>query len=237
MTTVIKPGGAYELLSTAMPLHLSEHVAEANALVSRAREESERIVAEAKTIARRYYEESKRQGYSAAYREGFEQGTAAGRTSAFDDSTRRFTKDHASVVSAMKSAVDQIERTKTDLQIAANRDLLVFATRLAEKMTFVIGRDGREAAQENLKRAVRLVGELTNVTIRVNPADHETMRVFAPTVFKQMRDAVHIEVVADESVSAGGCVVRTERTEVDATLETQVAVMVQTILGRGNTDG
>ena len=237
MTTVIKHGGSYELLATAMPLHLSEHVAEANALVSRAKEESERIVGEAKTIARRYYEESKRQGYVAAYQEGFEQGTAAGRTSAFDESMQRFTKDHASVVSTLKSAADQIETTKTDLQIAANQDLLVFATHLAEKMTFEIGRNEREVAQENLKRAIRLIGESTDVTIRVNPADYDTMRVFAPTAFKQMRDAVHIDVVADESVSAGGCVVRTERTEVDATLETQVAVMVQTILGREHTDG
>jgi flagellar biosynthesis/type III secretory pathway protein FliH len=63
------------------------------------------------------------------------------------------------------------------------------------------------------------------------------MRVFAPEAFKQLRDAVHVDVVADESLAPGGCVVRTDRTEVDATLETQIAVMVRTILGREHTDG
>ena len=53
MTTVIKPGTDYELLAAAMPLHLSEHVAEADALVSQAREQAKRIVAEAKKVARR----------------------------------------------------------------------------------------------------------------------------------------------------------------------------------------
>ena len=237
MTTVIKPGTDYELLAAAMPLHLSEHVAEADALVSQAREQAKRIVAEAKEVARRYYEESKRQGFAAAYQEGFEQGSAAGRTSAFDESMRHFAENHASVVSAMESAADQIETTKTDLQITANRDLLVFATRIAEKMTFDIGRASREVVQENLKRAIRLVGEPTDITIRVHPTDHDTMRVFAPTAFKEMRDAVHVDVVADETIAAGGCVVRTERTEVDATLESQITVMVQTLLGRENTDG
>jgi flagellar biosynthesis/type III secretory pathway protein FliH len=38
-------------------------------------------------------------------------------------------------------------------------------------------------------------------------------------------------VVADEGIVPGGCIVRTERSEVDVTLDTQVAEIVALLLG------
>lgn len=236
MTTVIKPGAEFRAISAATPLHLSEHVAEAHALVERARREAQRITTEAKEIARRYFEESKRQGYAAAYKEGFERGEAAGQKQAFDESTARFEQAHASLAQAMTAATGEVETAKTDLQIAAQRDLLGFAVRVASAMTREIGRTDSKTVEENLRRAIRLVGADTDVTIRVNPKDAETMRVFAPKLFKQLRDGEHVDVVADEAIAPGGCTLAAGETEVDATLDTQIEIMVKTLLGGGRGD-
>ena len=115
--------------------------------------------------------------------------------------------------------------------MAAEHHLLRFATDVASKLTFAIGALHHESAKENLRRAIRAVGEQTDLTVRVHPADLEVIKDFAPSALEQAGASSHVNVVADEGISPGGCTVKSARSEVDATLETQVAQIVALLLG------
>lgn len=77
-----------------------------------------------------------------------------------------------------------------------------------------------------------MVHAKTGLTVRAHPSDLEAMKRFSASVLDRVGEADGIELVADDTVSPGGCVVKSERTEVDATLDTQIAEIVSLLLGK-----
>lgn len=232
MSTVIKANQAGHILRRLSTVDLADHLAEARSVIEEARRQASTIVSEAKREAARALVEAKRSGYDVGHKNGIEEGREAGRQAAHAESIDRFDRQQVQLVSTMQQAIADIDLMKEDLRIAAERDLLEFAVMIASKLTFDIGRSHREAAVENLKRALRLVGSKTDVTIRVHPDDIASMKTFAAGTLEQTHASRSVEIVPDESFAPGGCVLDSDKTSVDARLETQIEEIVSLLLGR-----
>jgi flagellar assembly protein FliH len=237
MSTVIKAGHGGAVLKRLSTVDLADHLAEADAVVAAARRRAETILAEANRSAEEKRQVAHRGGYEAGHAEGVAAGTAEGRRAAFEEALRRFASQHGDVAADMGRAIEEIGRMKGDLRIAAERDLLEFAVRLASRLTLEIGRTNRDAVAANLARALRCVEAKSDLLVRVNPADLESLRTFAPTLLAAASTTTAVAVEPDESIAPGGCVVRAGRTQVDASLETQIGELVALLLGGTKTDG
>lgn len=236
MPTVIKAKETGPILKRLSTVDLADHLAEARAVVEEAKRRAEQIKADAKVQAGQVLEEARKAGYDSGYKCGHVDGTEAGHRAAHDESIQQFNQEHADIVADMGRVVAHIDSVKEDLAIAAEKDVLDFAVLLATKLTFEIGRSHHESVVENLERALRLVGSKTDLTIRVHSGDLAAMETFAASVLKQVDAARAVNIVADDSVGRGGCLVESDRTCVDATLETQVNEMVSLLVGKGARD-
>ena len=232
MSTVIKANQTGHILRRLSTVDLADHLAEARSVIEDARQQATGIVAEAKRDAARALVKAKQSGQDAGYKKGIEEGRKAGHQAAHTESVERFDRQQEQLVAAMREAITGIDALKEDLRIAAERDVLEFAVMIASKLTFDIGRSHREAAVENLKRALRLVSSKTDVTIRVHPDDIASMKTFAASTAEQAHTSRSVEIVPDESFAPGGCVLDSDKTNVDARLETQVEEIVSLLLGR-----
>lgn len=236
MSTVIKAHATGHLLKRLSTMDLADHLAEARAVVEAAERRAVQIVAQAEERAKTILAEAKSSGYETGHKLGTAEGTKQGHQIAYEESVERFAREHANVVAAMRGAVDEFDSLKEDLMIAAQRDLLDFAVSLAGKLTFEIGRMHREAAIENLKRALHLVESRTNLVIYLHPDDVESVGTFAEEVLKRVDASLVFTIEADDSVAPGGCKVESDRTRVDATLETQVDETLSLLLGGNSHD-
>ena len=210
---------------------LADHLPEARAVIEQAQRRATQIVAQAKHEADRMTALSRQSGNEAGHREGYAAGMTAGHQAAHDEAVERFNREQGQIVADMHHAIAEIDRAKEELRIMASRDLLDLAVLIARKLTFGIGSLHREAAAANLERALRLVGLKTDLSIWVHPDDLASMETFAPTLTEKINASIAVRVAADESIAPGGCVVRTDRVEVDATLDTQVDELVSLLLG------
>jgi flagellar assembly protein FliH len=231
VSMVIKAGAAAKLVSRLSRVNLADHLAEARSVLDAARQQAARITADARRNAVSLEEQARKRGYEAGYQQGHREGTEAGHQQAYDEAARRFNEQHADAVSAMRKAAAHVDAIKEDLEIAAEHHLVRFATDVACKLTFAIGVRHRQSATENLRRALRVVGTKTDLVVRAHPNDLDVIRTFAPALLEEFNSSSHIDLVADEQVSPGGCIVRTERSEVDVTLDAQVAEIVALLLG------
>ncbi len=231
MTTIIKAGKAGPVLKRLSTVDLADHLAEADAVIEAARRRSEGIISHANTQAEEIGVQAHERGYREGFEKGLEEGRRTGYEEAFEEAGKRFDQQHADIVTDITRAVDDIDRVKKNLALQAEKDLLDFALHLASKLTFAIGRLHRQSAQENFRRALRLVGAQTDLTAMVHPQDVESLKIFAPSVLEKMSASHALGVVEDASMSPGGCVVRTERTRVDARLETQLEELTSLLLG------
>jgi len=232
MSTVIKAGQAGTMLHRLSRVDLADHLAEAKQILDDARRQAEQLKARTRDEARRVLEEAKESGFAEGKSQGYEEGLAQGRQTAFEEATARFNAEQATLVADFARAIAEIDRTKSDIRVAAERDVLEFAVNIATQLTFGIGGLHQEAACENLTRALELVDDKSDLTIRVHPTQLETMGMFAGGTFRMLDASKAFQMVGDECVAPGGCVIEGRLTDVDASLETQTRQIVSLLLGR-----
>jgi flagellar assembly protein FliH len=80
----------------------------------------------------------------------------------------------------------------------------------------------REGVIAAVREVVRGARERSRLTVRVSPADYATIRAHLDTVLEGL-EAGAAEVVADERVELGGCLLETPSGSLDGRLEVQLA--------------
>ena len=231
MATVIKAGEAGQVVRRLATVDLADHLREAQSVINDARSRAAVLIRDAQREVARMHDQMRAHAHGEGFAAGMAEGRAQGFETARSEALAAFRLQQDSLVSALSAAMAAFESMKTDLEIAARRDVLEFAVAVAVKLTFGVGALHREAAEENLRRALALVGLRTDVTVRVNPADCEALAQFAPQLVERLGGTKRVILEADEAVAPGGCRVHTPETDVDATLETQTSELVHLLLG------
>lgn len=237
MSTVIKAGEAGILLKRLSTVDLADHLAEADNVLASAQAQALQLVKQAKQQAVDTLAQAKQAGYDVGHKEGLVAGLEAGFKDGRDEALTQFGKEQADVVSMMRETMAAFEEIKADLTVTGEKDLLEFAVTIAKKLTFGIGELNRESAQENLQRALSMVGAQTNLVIRANPKDLDALERFASSVAAVVNESRTMQFVADSDIHPGGCLVATARSEIDVTLQSQVDGIVALLLGRSEIDG
>lgn len=229
-STVIKLGAQNPALVKRLEtINVSDHVAEARKVVERARATAAEILIRARREGGQIRRRAADQGFDQGFRQGYQAGEKAGTEAAFQKAREEFSQRHSQLAHALSSALREFEAAKENILIRAEHDVCIFAVRVAERVTGQVGRVSRDAAVENVKAALRSVSSATQLEIRVNPLDAETLERFADVLASQVGAALHVRVLPDSAISPGGCVLATPETTVDATLETQLAQIAELV--------
>jgi flagellar assembly protein FliH len=79
---------------------------------------------------------------------------------------------------------------------------------------------------DNIKEILKgLSREETKITIKANPAQTDMLKKEVPAVMENVGSDAKVYIVPDEAVFEGGCVVTTTNGVIDATIDTQLAVI------------
>lgn len=82
-------------------------------------------------------------------------------------------------------------------------------------------------SEEWLTEALRLAAGSSDVTVRLSPSDHDHLRGHAESVAATLGQLGEARVVADETISPGGCRIDTRHGAIDQQLETQLARLTE----------
>lgn len=184
------------------------------ALVDAAQERAAKIVAKAREEADSIREEARRTGFAEGFAEGREQGESAARREAREavDQVLRLLGRVAEEVTASRA------KAASDL----SGELLKLAMQIAEKIIRARVRFDREMAARAVADALRLMVGHSRVLVRLNPVDLEAVCRLEPDFRQHLGPSALLEIVSDEGVEPGGCLVETSVGVVDARLATQL---------------
>lgn len=227
MSTVIKAGQSFKIAQRLTTIDLADYLAEAERIMHGARVQARSIVVDARQDAANAEAQGRAEGEVRGRVEGFEAGQAAGLAEAGE----RFDRELGSLQAAMGAAIVEFEAAKRNLLIAARHDVLEFAVALARRVVKRVVEIDRTAAAASLEEALRLVSGQSDVTVRVNPLDGESLRRFAAELAVRTAACPHLTLVDDPQVSPGGCILSTPTTRVNADIESQLDQIVRLLLG------
>lgn len=170
------------------------------------------------------------QGYAAGWAEGRRKAqeladqAVADRAAYEQQATAQLRADQQALVATLSGALADVDATLAQRQELVATEAVDLALRIAEA---VLGRELAaltDAGAEALRRALAEVPPTVAATVRLHPAD-------AAALDRTTLEGRPVTVVSDPTVSAGGAVLETEATTVDASIESALA-RVREALGR-----
>lgn len=227
---LIRSKQAAALVREAVVLDLGDLARQGEAIKKRAEAQADQILQKAREEARQLSQTASKQGHEQGHKaglaQGHKEGLEAGRQEAF--------AKHAAALDALQKqwleALNGFVEARQSLLAEARLDVLRLALAIAERVVFRTVEIDPTVIEDQMAEALGMLAKRSAVTIRVNPAELEQARTTLPELVSRMHQCEDASVLADESLTPGGCVLQAGMTTIDASIETQLDRIVATLL-------
>ncbi len=187
--------------------------ADAETLLKQAEATAADIVTSAQARVAQIEEEARTRGCRRGYDEG--------RQAAHDELDPVF--------KTMREMIEGMRAQREGFIASAEPELVRLAMAIAERIVHTEVSNTRQVVVENVRAALTRLVSREVVTLRVNPADHETIRQYREAIVAAS-DVGHLRVVEDQRVDRGGVLVETDAGTIDAKISTQLREAKRAIL-------
>lgn len=186
-------------------------------IIARARAEAEQILAraqrEAEERARQLAEKAREEGYKQGYREGIEQARA----------------EAEEIRSRARQVLKQAEEQRAKTLESLEREIIGLSVDIAEKILARQLSLDPETVLAIAREALQLVKDREHITIFFNPADRETFEKNTEELKRLLPAHASLNLLSDDSITPGGCIVESEHGKVEATLEARWEAILESL--------
>ena len=231
MAGVIKPAANADPSADSAVLRLTDFVAEARGAVLEARKEAARIVTEARAKAEQTERAAAERGYQEGFARGRHDGYADGQRAGSQQGMEQSAGAAAQALSCAQRIAEELAAAKAELLDQARRELLEFALQVARRIVGAVAARDVTVAQTNLDRVLEMAGVAKAVTVQVNPGQLQALRERCRQSVEELALKGRVQLVGDARLSPGGARLLTGSGQIDATIETQLANVVQALVG------
>jgi len=131
-------------------------------------------------------------------------------------------KQMETLTPALATAVEQIEESKQEWLQHWETSVVQLAGAIASRIVRRELKHHPEIALEWIEEALRMAAGSAKITVRLHPTDHKTLADQVERLAEVFNPLAPGKVVADESISLGGCRVETEFGSIDLQIETKL---------------
>jgi flagellar assembly protein FliH len=156
-----------------------------------------------------------------AYQEGLARGTEAGR--------KQFEVSIARSADAVAAAAEAIQTAQARFLDGLEPQVIALVKRLVARVIDVELKTNPEVLQHTVRRALAQMAGQYAVTLHLNAADLEAIRVHEIALLDSLPGVESLTLAASEEVEPGGCIARSAHMEVDARLESMLAQILDTL--------
>jgi flagellar assembly protein FliH len=222
MSTVIKSKEFERISGKAFPFSLKDVEKEASLILSQAQLEADGLLVEARAKAERIKIEAHEQARTAGREQGLAEGNQHGLIEAKEGALADYAAKAGQLTSTFHNVLSELNRMKKEIQSRAENDLLVLAMEISRRVVKRTGQFDRNVVVENLKDVIHRIGSKSDVQVRIHPSDMAAVELFAKELTVAEKEWEHVDLLADDTISPGGCKLILREGQMDATLESQL---------------
>lgn len=221
---------ARDTFRSAPTFALHDVQARADSILFAAQSQADKVLAQARQRAAAEIEADRR----AAVAKGLDEGRRAFDQTARDAAMAKARDRINSLTNALTAAASQFEVEKRRILAAAQSGLVELAYAIAKRVCKAIAVRSSDTAVANAQHLLELVRHEHDIRLHVGPADHAALVDAAKSFVSSFNgsDAAsrHFQVIEDQSVAQGGCVLKSRAGTIDATIEAQLDRIAAAIL-------
>lgn len=203
---------------------------QAQQLIDDARRQANEIIEAGNKEAERLTTGAAEEGYQRGLEQGLTEGRERGQREGFESTVNELKPQLEAMIAAWNDALDQWESERACMFLEARHDVLGLALKLARKVVHRHVAVDPEIVTDQLSAALELVGKSSALVVTINPNDRVLLDKTLQSILEKLGRSEHITMREDEAISPGGCIVRTEGGSVDASIETQLDRVTESLL-------
>ena len=138
--------------------------------------------------------------------------------------------DIASAVQTLNAAAIELLAAIEEFREEALSEVIELSMAIAERVTKRAGLIDPAVLAENLREAMKLVVRTTGLRIAVHPQQVELLKEAISQQKAESPALATAEIVADETVTPGGCRIATAHGRIDADLQTQLDRLAERLI-------
>jgi flagellar assembly protein FliH len=191
-------------------------------LVENARRQSQEILAEATRGADEIRSQARAEGIAAGQREGLAAAQHLIEARAAEIAVQKTQEQLRTVLPAFRAAALALELERDRWLATWENSAIRLSAAIAGKILKHELSQRPELALSVVREALQLAMGQPDVKLRLNPLDLEQLRDCGKGAVSRLGAVGEATLVADETVSRGGCLIETHHGVIDARLETQI---------------
>ncbi len=228
---LIRRADAQSMTRDAVALDLADLASRGQAVREQAEREAEKILAEARAERERLVTGAREEGFESGRAAGHAEGLEAGRAEGREAATAEWREKLAALDSAWARLAREFAAARESMLTEARTDVIRLAVLIAERVIKRSVEHDPSAVVTQMEEALALLSRRTRARVFVHPDDEALARDAAPALLAAFEKAEHLEIVPDESLARGSCVVRTgEGGVIDASIGSQLDGIARDLL-------
>jgi flagellar assembly protein FliH len=202
----------------------------ARQVLLRARKQAEELLIEAQAEGEKLKARARADGHAEGTKAGFAEGTAAGLKAGHQQALSEHGAALTTLVKTLTTLSTEINASRHQLEDDAASAVVQLAVSIARKVAKLQGQRDPAIIVANVDAAARLVIRDVDVRLSLHPTQRQTLLDALPALKQQWPSLAHVELVDDQTLSPGGCRIRTRGGLIDADLDRQVDQIAQDLL-------
>jgi flagellar assembly protein FliH len=219
--------------TSVTPFSLVNIEQQAAAMVARAQQQADQLLAAARTEAARRLLDGKAQGLVEGKRQGMAEGLAEGKKTGHDLALKECREKFTAAITALSRGASELERSRGELESKGLQSVIELSAAIARRVARRQAEFDPQVLIENLRGAMKLVCHWEDVRIAVRHEQMRTLREELPNLQQSWPQLKHVELVEDNKLTSGGCRIFTKGGGVDGDLEGQLDRVIEQILPKG----
>ena len=210
-------------------------------VIQQAQAQAEQLLQSSRAEGRRLSDELRQAGYQAGMTAGRIEGLEQIRAEAHVKAVREAHDETALLLRSLNKALEEFEQSKRNLMAAAESGLIELALAIARRVCKLAVGISHDVVCANARTLLEMTQHSDDVELHFNPAEYELLREMEPELLAQAEQFAHVELVTDQRVAPGDCLLRTHTGEIDAAIEIQLdriatALLVKPDNGQSRTE-
>lgn len=200
---------------------LEQAESEKQQILEQARERADEIVEEAELEAETIISE-KEEKVAEAREEGYKAG--------YNDGTRQAQEDTIEMIEQGETILQEARRKRNSLIGELDEEFVSLLSQLAGRVVREYVEADPDTVLRTVKQAVEEVRDQQQVTVVLHPKDLVPVQTAVDSFLDQHPSLSHVNLVEDDRLERGGCRIRTDYGDIEATLQAQVDHLSRSLL-------
>ncbi|MBR6712957.1 MAG: flagellar assembly protein FliH [Selenomonadaceae bacterium] len=195
-------------------------------MLDKATAESEKIVNDTKAEAKELLDKVQKEGYDAGYKDGKAKGIKDGKEKIEDELKAIIRQANDKAQKTLRDAKEQT----ADYFIRAEDDIVAVVVMAIEKILPQHFLDTPQVILPVVREAIKHVRDQKEVKVHVDPDSYDLVLMARAEFQSMLTDGTAtVEVISDDALKPGDCVIETPNGGVDARLSTQLGLMKRAV--------